>query len=136
MQLEDRRLLQVLRAGLLGLVGQVKTEALGADGERGEGKKSGGLKWAGGEENVEMEWCSPDVGGRALNEANGLLQLQRRDIEAPADVLGHAQGHVGLGEAGEEIPHFQDPDGAVSSYLVCEVEPLKGLRVHLGEGLW
>lgn len=136
MQLEDRRLLQLLRAGLLGLVGQVETEALGASGERGEDRKSGGWNWEGEEEKVKKERGLPDVGRRALNEASGLLQLQGRDIEAPPHVLGHAQGHVGLGEAGEETPHFQDSDGTVSTYLIGEVEPLEGLCVHLGEGLW
>jgi len=77
----------------------------------------------------------PDMGRRVLEHEHGLLQLQGRNVEAPSNVLGHAQGHVGPGEAGEEAPHLEDSDGAAPKDLACEVVALKGLGVHLGEGL-
>jgi len=77
----------------------------------------------------------PDVKRRVLDHAHGILQLHGRDVEAPSNMLGHAQRHVRLGEAGEEFPHLQDSQSTPSKDLACKVELLKGLRVHFDEGL-
>ena len=50
-------------------------------------------------------------------------------------MLGQAKGHVGPSEAGEKVPHLQYSESAVAPNLVGDVELLKGLRVHIGEGL-
>jgi hypothetical protein len=50
-------------------------------------------------------------------------------------VVGQSKGRVGTGEAREEVPHLQDSEGTVTPNLVGEVELLKGLGVHIGEGL-
>jgi hypothetical protein len=77
----------------------------------------------------------PDVKWRVLNHAHGILQLEGRDVEAPLNMLSHAERHVRLGEAGEEFPHPQDSQSTLSKDLACKVELLEGLRVHLHEGL-
>ena len=77
----------------------------------------------------------PDVGRRVLFKARGLLHLYSRDFEALSNMARQSKGHVGPGEAGEEAPHLEDSDGAASKDLACEVVALKGLGVHLGEGL-
>jgi len=75
------------------------------------------------------------MGRRVLKHAHGLLQLGGGDVEAPSNVLGHAQRHVRLGETGEEVPHLEDSEGAVSTDLACQEEALEGHRVHLGKRL-
>ena len=50
-------------------------------------------------------------------------------------MVGQPKAHVGPGEAGEKVPHLQYSERAVSADLVGEVDLLKGLGVHIGEGL-
>lgn len=65
-----------------------------------------------------------------MDETHGVLQLQERNVEALSNVLGYAQGHVGLGEAGKKAPHFQDSNGAFSLDLACPIEVFPGQQVH------
>ena len=77
----------------------------------------------------------PDVGRRVLFKARGLLHLYSRDFEALSNMARQSKGHVGPGEAGEEVPHLQDFNSGTSADLVGDKELLKRQRVHLGEGL-